>query len=123
MEWRITLRMEMKTNIIIGVLVVLLGVSLFFNYNQTKESKAYKNIIENEFKSKYDTLEQQLRQERKLRDSLNVRIDSLHLHLKSIDSLRAIKERELLNLKTYKNKTSSELENLMIERYNVRQTN
>jgi hypothetical protein len=102
----------MKGDIIAGILYSFaIGVLVFMFCSSIIDDKSDK-----EFKQKYDSLNNELKRTVHERDAFNIRFDSLNLHNKTLllknDSLTG----ELGKIKgRYKNKTSQELQKLMID--------
>jgi Tfp pilus assembly protein PilW len=109
------------SKIIIGILILLLGVSLFFNSENLTKEKIHRSQ-ENEHKQQIKLLQQQLRETGRKRDSIRIYIDSLNLHNATLIRLTNLKDLEISKIKgKYNSHSVSELETEMEKR--ARQTN
>lgn len=106
---------------VIPIVVVIILVSTIVlsikNRNLRKENNQLKELLKDDYKSKYEQSEQQLRRTQVERDSLRNSLSSSYIrtenYLRSRDSLA----KELTKIpKRYNNKNSKELAKLMEER-------
>jgi competence protein ComGC len=108
----------MASKIIIAILILLLGVSLFFNSENLTEKKTSK-ILENEYKQQIKLLQQQLQSTKLERDSLNNHINNLNIYNQDLILLTEKKDLEIKKIKgKYNSHSSKELETEMEKRAN-----
>lgn len=111
MIWKIS-------TVVLGIIVI---AGLLFGNEKFKEADLYKSKLNDSFKQQYRSIERELRTERELRRSRDRIIDSLNNDIRNIQSAKLASDRELKAIKgRYANRTTSELEQLMISKFNNR---
>lgn len=103
--------MSLKIKLALLVLPILLGTSLYFNYQQKREKETYKKLLDDQYKQRYAELQQKLKQTQQQRLVLIDSVSRLNHNNQTLHELSKKQDEELKKIKgRYNNHTPSELE-------------